>query len=100
MKFETINQARMLLELPESATIDQIKNNYRTLIKQWHPDHCNDSPERCKEMAQKITKAYRIILDYCANYRYSFRKEEVDKYLSEEEWWYKRYGTDPIWGDY
>ena len=100
MKYQTINEARMVLELPETASMEQIKRNYRRLVNRWHPDHCNDSPERCKEMAQKITEAYRIILDYCANYRYSFTQEEVDKYLSEEEWWYQRYGTDPIWGNY
>ena len=97
-KYKVITNARNILELPESATMEQIKANYRRLIKKWHPDNCPGKHEVCEEMSGKITNAYRIILDYCSNYKYSFKKEEVDKYLSEEEWLYKRYGNDPIWG--
>ena len=96
--YQTISEARTILELPESATMEQIKANYRRLIKQWHPDSCTEKHEVCEEMSRKITDAYRIILDYCSNYKYSFQKGGVDKYLSEEEWWYKYYGNDPIWG--
>ena len=97
-KYQVIREARTILELPESATMEQIKANYRSLIRKWHPDSCSEKHEICEEMSRKTTNAYRIILDYCANYLYSFTQEEVDKYLSEEEWWYKRYGNDPIWG--
>ena len=96
MKYRTINEARIVLELTEIATMEHIKANYRRLIKKWHPDSCSEKHEVCEEMSRKITDAYRIILDYYSNYMYSFKKEEVDKYLSEEEWWYKRYGNDPI----
>ena len=96
MDYKTIHEARTALKLAETATMEQIKRNYRTLMKQWHPDHCSDSPEKCKEMARKITEAYRIILDYCANYRFSFTPEEVENYLSEEEFWDQRFGSDPI----
>ena len=98
MKFDTINQARLILELPENATMDQIKESYRTLIKRWHPDRCKDAPEKCEEMSRRITDAYRIILEYCTNYRFSFSREEVEKNLAEDEWWLKRFGSDPIWG--
>ena len=94
-KYQIINEARTILELPESATMEQIKVNYRRLIKKWHPDSCSDNHEICEKMSRKITDAYRVILDYCSNYTYSFKKEDVDKYLSEEDWWYKRYGNDP-----
>jgi len=97
-KYQIISEARTILELPESATMEQIKANYRRLIKKWHPDSCSYKYEVCEEMSRKITDAYRIIIDYCSNYIYSFKKEEVDKYLSEEEWLHRRYGNDPIWG--
>ena len=98
MIFETINQARKLLQLPEHATMDQIKDQYRSLIKKWHPDHCKEAPEKCEEMARHITDAYRVIIDYCNSYQYSFERDEVEKHLSEGEWWRQRYGGDPIWG--
>jgi len=86
----------MILGLAETATMEQIKRNYRALMKQWHPDHCNGSPAQCKEMTRKITEAYRIMLDYCAKYRYSFTPDEVGNYLSEKEFWDQRFGSDPI----
>ena len=78
--------------------MDQIKDQYKSLIKKWHPDRCKEAPEKCEEMARHITDAYRVILDYCDSYQYSFEREEVEKHLSDTEWWYHRFGSDPIWG--
>ena len=96
MKIDTINDARLILELPENATMNPIKENYRRLIKRWHPDRCNGKREKCEEMSRRITDAYRIILEYCVNYRFSFAREEVEKYFSQDEWWHKRIGSDFI----
>jgi len=38
-KYQEITEARALLELPERATIEEIKSNYRRLMRKWHPDH-------------------------------------------------------------
>ena len=95
--FEEINAARMLLDLPERATMADIKAQYRELIKKWHPDRCKIDKETCKEMTAQIIAAYRLISDYCNNYEFSFSKEEVSNYLSAEEWWYERFGRSPLW---
>jgi len=42
----------------------------------------------------------RIIMDYCEDYKFSFSKEEIEKYISADEFWEKRFGSDPIWGNY
>ena len=96
--FEDINEARMLLDLPERATIEDIKSQYRKLIQKWHPDRCKADKDTCKEMSAKIIAAYRLISDYCNNYQFSFSKEEVSNYLPPEEWWYERFGRSPLWG--
>ena len=96
--FEDINTARMLLDLPERATMEDIKSQYRALIQKWHPDRCKADKETCKEMTVRIIAAYRLINDYCKNYEYSFSKEEVSNYLSAEEWWFERFGRSPLWG--
>ncbi len=96
--FTTITNAREILKLPESATLDQIKNQYRDQMKIWHPDACTESSGTCEDMTKRITDAYRILIEYSNNYEYSFKKEEVEKYISEKEWWISRYGSDPIWG--
>ncbi len=50
-------------------------------------------------MTKNIITAYKIIVEYCNNYKYSFDKEEIQKYLSDEDWWFKRFGNDPLWGN-
>ena len=96
--FEDIHAARMLLDLPERATMKDIKSHYRALIRKWHPDRCNADKEACKEMTTRIIAAYRLITNYCKHYEFSFSKEEVSNYISAEEWWFERFGRGPLWG--
>ncbi len=98
MKYKDILEARELLGLPERASMDEIKSSYRRLVSLWHPDRCREDKERCDEMTRKIIAAYEIIAAYCENYRYSFTEEEVRRYLSAEEWWFEKFGNDPLWG--
>jgi DnaJ-class molecular chaperone len=83
--FQEINAARKLLELPEHATMEEIKANYRAIVQKWHPDRCEGDKERCKEMTVRIIAAYRLINDYCRSYKFSFSKEEVSRYVSVED---------------
>lgn len=95
--FVEINQARKLLELPESATMEEIRENYRRLIKQWHPDVCRKRKDVCEKISKKINDAYNCLMAYCNQYKFSFSEAEVEKYISFEEWWFKRFGKDPLW---
>jgi len=97
-KYEQVNAARIMLDLPERATMEEIKSSYRTLIRKWHPDKCEEDAEKCREMTTNIITAYRILNDYCRNYKFSFSEEEVSKYLSAEEWWFERFGKNPFLG--
>jgi hypothetical protein len=38
-------------------------------------------------------------MEYCQQYQYSFSEESVKRHQSSEEWWFARFGVDPIWGD-
>ncbi len=96
--FQEISTARKILELPERATMPEIKANYKKLLNRWHPDKCSDDIERCNEMTGKITAAYKTIINYCDWYSFSFSLEEVANYLSEDELWMERFGNDPLWG--
>jgi DnaJ-class molecular chaperone len=98
ISYKEIIRSKNLLNLPEPASMEEIKSNYRELIRQWHPDKCRESVEKCAEMTRKIIDAYDTIIAYCNQYRYSFSKEEINRYLSDEEWWFERFGNDPIWG--
>jgi DnaJ-class molecular chaperone len=96
--FQEISAARKLLELPENATMEEVKSNFRSLIRRWHPDRCKEDKVACQEMTTRIIAAYRIINQYCKNYKFSFSQEEVSKYISAEEWWFERFGRNPLWG--
>lgn len=96
--FERVEKARIILELPEQATLKEIKKNHKRLLKKWHPDHCQEEPRQCQEMAIRINEAYSIICTYLEKYKFSFARDEVEKYSTDEEWWVNRFGDDPLWG--
>ncbi len=97
-KYDKITEARKLLKLPEHASMQEIKAQYRELLSKWHPDKCSEDSDQCIEMTRKLIAAFEIIAEYCNHYRYSFTQEEVAKYLSGQEWWMNRFGDDPLWG--
>ena len=49
-----------ILDLTNDASTMEIKNQYRKLAKQYHPDRKNESTE--KEMSE-INKAYEVLSD-------------------------------------
>ncbi|MHB9052414.1 MAG: J domain-containing protein [Thermoleophilia bacterium] len=96
--YKEIYEARLLLGLPERATMDEIKTNYKKLMGKWHPDKCGEDIEECEEMSRKIIAAYKLIVAYCETYRFSFSKEEIMEHASEEDSWLERFGKDSSWG--
>lgn len=76
-KFEKIDKARKILGLGEKANKEEIKSSYRELMKKYHPDKM---PENWKysEKVKQINWAYNIIASYCDEYRFSFKREDVE----------------------
>jgi DnaJ-class molecular chaperone len=97
-KHQRITEARKTLGLSERATLEEIKTSYRQLLRRWHPDTSNEPKAKCEEMTAKIVGAYETIMDYCNHYAFSFSKEDVQQHLSQDEWWFERFGSDPLWG--
>lgn len=57
--------------------------------------------KEAENQTRKIIQAFEIIKQYCDDYVYSFAREEVEKYLSDRERWFRQFGADPIWaGDH
>jgi DnaJ-domain-containing protein 1 len=53
------------LELPNGASLDDIKKAYREMMRRYHPDKHIGDPERHKastELAQSITRAYTALV--------------------------------------
>ena len=61
-----------ILKIPQTATQDQIKNQFRQLVKEWHPDRNPDSST--KEKMTEINKAYEVLSD-------KERRKNYDKYF-------------------
>ena len=78
---EEVYKAAKILKLGELMTMEEIKKKYRQLIKRWHPDSCPDDPEKCQQKTEEITGAYKIIILYCSNYCYSFKRGDIANHL-------------------
>jgi DnaJ-class molecular chaperone len=97
--YKKITAARLILDLPETATEELIKKNYRRLLAQWHPDKFPEQEEISNEVTRKIIDAHDTLMEYCHQYQYSFSKKSVKRHQSSEEWWFERFGIAPLWGD-
>ena len=85
--FTEIDEARKVLGLSEAATLKEIKRAYRTLAHRHHPDkHSEATSEETEETMKRLNWAYKLLMDYCDNYKYSFREEDVARAYPEEEY--------------
>ncbi len=62
-----------ILKIPKNATQKEIKNQFRKLVKEWHPDR-NPDPSTKEKMAE-INKAYEVLSDV-------ERRKNYDKYFN------------------
>lgn len=83
--FNEIDGARRLLGLGETATLKEIKAAYRRLAHLHHPDKHNGADAGETETMKKLNRVYKLLTDYCAEYRYSFQQEDIARIHSQEE---------------
>jgi DnaJ-class molecular chaperone len=72
--FDEIDEARRLLGLGEVATLKEIKSAYRRLAHCYHPDKHIVASEEDVERMKKLNRAYKALMDYCTDYKYSFKE--------------------------
>lgn len=93
-----IKTAAVLLGLGEKATLAEIKKAYRRMSKKHHPDVQRKDREKAPQVAMhELTEAYKILLDYCAQYHFPLQPGENEPFESED-WWFERFGQDHLWG--
>jgi len=83
--FLEIDEARKMLGLGEVATLKGIKGAYRRLARRYHPDR-HGRADQDEEAMKKLNWAYKLLEDYCRDYKYSFRQEDVSRTYPEEEY--------------
>ena len=83
--FNEIDEARRLLGLGEAATLKEIKSAYRRLAHRQHPDAHGSTTDENDEVMKKLNWAYKLLLDYCTHYKYSFREEDIGRTYPHDE---------------
>lgn len=94
MTYQAIKDALKELGLSEQASLAEVKRHFRLLVKRYHPDKGESAnPERMR----RINAAYKLLRNYCENYRYNFSEDEF--YRQDPEAHLERqFATDPVWG--
>jgi DnaJ-class molecular chaperone len=96
--FSEIEEARKLLGLGEAATLKEIKSAYRRLAHRHHPDKRSGSDGAESETMKRLNRAYKLLMDYCKDYKYTFREEDVARTYPDDKYWesYKNKWFDSI----
>ena len=84
--FNEIEEARTLLGLGEAATLKEIKIAYRTLAHRHHPDKHRGDDSNESDTMKRLNWAYKLLTDYCDNYKYSFKEEDIARTYPHEEY--------------
>ena len=69
-----IENALNILALPKLISREDIKIQYRYLAKKNHPDIGGDA-----EKMEQLNYAYKLLMNYIEEFRYTFDEEEVSK---------------------
>ena len=84
--FNEIEEARKSLGLGEAATLKEIKKAYRELAHRHHPDKHEGDDSTGSETMKQLNRAYKLIMDYCSEYKYSFREKDVAETFPYDEY--------------
>ena len=82
-----------ILQLKPGASLDSIKNSYKTLVKIWHPDLFPSNQPKAQEKAHKmfrlISESYNRLIKYYEEYlqnNYSETYKEPSSYRESSNW--------------
>ncbi|MFN3660777.1 MAG: J domain-containing protein [Brevinematales bacterium] len=92
----SLREAAAILELPETFSLEELQQSYRSLLKRYHPDQCHELPLLCEEKTQQIIIAYRLLFETFKKYRISLSDMENSV---PGEFWLKRFASDGVWGN-
>ena len=81
VEFAKLNQARETLGLSKEFAPFEIRETYWDLCKKFHPDKFPGDSE-AQERFEEITKAYKMLTDYCQEDRCSFKETDVKEWIS------------------
>ena len=74
---DEIEKAARFFQLNGKAELSQIKQIYRKLSRQYHPDQSSSTPEQF----EALNHAYQLLVDYCEDRPRSLNREAVEQSL-------------------
>ncbi|MCX7882772.1 MAG: J domain-containing protein [Brevinematales bacterium] len=92
----SLKEAASVLGLSETFSLEELQQAYRTLLKRYHPDHCQEVALGCEEKTREVIAAYRTLFEAFKVYRVSLEDLET---LGPKEFWMKRFASDGVWGN-
>jgi len=69
-----IQKSLEFMDIPPLSSIKDIKRQYKKLSKKYHPDVFGDA-----KMMEKLNYSYKILIEYCENYKFTFDECEIKK---------------------
>ena len=85
--FNEIDEAREVLGLSEAATLNEIKRAYGILAHCHHPDkNSGAASEETEVKMKKLNWAYKLLTEYCTDYKFSFKEEDVARTYPYDEY--------------
>lgn len=94
MTYNDLQKSLLILGLGERSSLREIKTRHRELVKRHHPDTgFTGEPD----IIRNVNAAYKVLLDFVSNYRFSFAENEFYEQCPEERM-RMQFSDDPLWG--
>ena len=69
-----IKEALEFMDIPPISSIKDIKRQYKKLAQKYHPDVIGND-----EKMNRLNESYKILMEYCQNYKFTFDEYEIKK---------------------
>lgn len=93
MTFDELQNALRELDLPDEVSWGRIRERYRELVREHHPD---SGAAADNERIRQINAAYELLSAYVADYRFNFTNENYLEQYPEEKLRQQFYEAD-LW---
>ena len=86
MSYKEFEKSLDTLEIVSKASYEELKQKYKKLSREYHPDMENGSEEKFRE----INEAYKVVQYYMNNFRFSLDEDGFEKQnpTYSSDWYY------------
>lgn len=93
MTYRELEDALAEFDLPQRISWRQLKERHRELVRCHHPDR-GDAAD--PEKIRRINAAYKVLHEYCNDYRFDFSRQEFLEQCPEERL-REQFSMDSMW---